>query len=71
MSQKVSPFQAGDHKAARKGQDSITKTNMKHNKKIGSTKKHHLGMVCKKSLEGVNMFHGNNLTFNSDVNLDT
>ena len=29
-SQEISPFPAGDHKAARNRQDSITKTNMKH-----------------------------------------
>ena len=29
-SQEVSHYQAGDHKAARNRQDSITKTNMKH-----------------------------------------
>ena len=32
-SQEVSPFRAGDHKAARKTQDSIIKTNMKQVKK--------------------------------------
>ena len=31
-SKEVSPFPAGDHKAARNRQDSITKTNMTHKK---------------------------------------
>ena len=37
-SQYVSPFPAGDHKAAMNRQDSITKTNMKHNQQKRSKK---------------------------------
>ena len=57
--------------AARNSEDSITKTNMKHNNKKDTQKKHHLGTVSKKILEGVNMLNGTNLTFNSDVDQDT
>ena len=39
-SQGVSPFPAGDHKAARNRQDSITKTNMIINNKEDPQKKH-------------------------------
>ena len=42
-SQEVSPFPAGDHKAARNRQDNLTKT--KPNNKKDPQKKHRLGMV--------------------------
>ena len=40
-SEEVSPFPAGDHKAAKNRQDSIIKTNMKHNKKDPQKKQRH------------------------------
>ena len=45
-SQVVNPFPAGDHKAARRKQDNMAKTNTK--------KEYHLGTVSKKILEGLN-----------------
>ena len=45
-SQEVSPSPAGDHKAARNRQDSMTKTNT--NNKKDPQKKHCLGTVSKK-----------------------
>ena len=62
-SQGVSPFQAGDHKA------SINRRARKHNKKQDRNdindpqKKHHLGTVSKNILlDGLNRFHGANVT---------
>ena len=48
--QETSPFQAGDHKAAKNRQESMTDT--KHKKQKGSTKKHRLGMVSKTIFTG-------------------
>ena len=45
--QEVSPFPAGDHKAARNRQDSITTINKKHKYQKGSKKKHLIGTVDK------------------------
>ena len=53
-------------------QDSMTKTN--RNNKRDPQKKHRLGTVSKKitgGLKHVNMFHGTNLSLNSDVDQDT
>ena len=52
-SQAVCPFPAGDHKAARNREDSILKTNVKHNNKKDPEKKHRLGMVSKKITGGL------------------
>ena len=38
---------------------------------MDSKKKHCLVTVCKKVKEGLNMFNGTNLVFNSDVDQDT
>ena len=59
-SQKVSPFQACVHKAARNRQDSLTKRHMNINNKKDLQKKHRLGMVSKKLLEDLNMFNDTN-----------
>ena len=67
-SQKISPFPAGDHKADRNRQDSMAKTNI--NNKKDPQKKHGLGTV-RKLLECLNMFHGTNITLNSDVDQET
>ena len=72
-SQKVSPFPAGDHKAT------INRHTRKHNKHACNRnnmndpqKKYCLGTVSKNiSLEGLNQFHGANLTLSSDVDQDT
>ena len=50
-SQEVSPFPAGDHKAARNRQNSMTNTNP--NNKKDPQKKHHPGMVSKKNTGGL------------------
>ena len=60
-SQEINSFPAGDHKAARTRQDSITKTNTKHKQQKGSTKKQRLVTVSKKILEGLNTFNGTDL----------
>ena len=64
-SQKVSPFPAGDHKAARNRRDSVAKTNTKHTKKR-SIKETPLELSEGKLLAGLNMFYGTNLTLNVD-----
>ena len=69
-SQEASPFPAGDHKAQ------INRRTQRHNKheteKNGPQKKYRLGMVNKNILlEGLNQFHGVNLTIDSDVGQDT
>ena len=51
----VSPFPAGDHKAARNRQDSMTKANTKHNNKKDPQKKHRLGTVSKKVSGGLKL----------------
>ena len=67
MRAKVSPFPAGDHKA------SINRHARKHNKhKNDPQKKYRLGTISKNILlEGLNPFHGANLTLSSDVDQDT
>ena len=63
-SQEVSPFPAGDH-TDEKAQQTQNNTN-------DPQKKHRLGMVSINILlEGLNWFHGANLTFTSDVDQDT
>ena len=65
--QEVSPFQAGDHKAAMNRHES--RTNTRHN--TNDPQKYLLGTVSKNILlEGLNQFHGANLTLNSDVDQD-
>ena len=55
-SKEVSPFTAGDHKAARNRQDSIIKTNLKHEKaKRIHNRSTALERSINKSLEGLNM----------------
>ena len=61
---------AGSQKAARNRQDSITKKNVKHKLQKDPQKKHRLGTVSKKLLEGLNMFNSTNFTLNSDVDQD-
>ena len=67
-SQAVSPFPAGDHKAQIKRR---IQRHYKHKteKNINDPqKKYRLGTVGKNILlEGLNRFHGTNLTLNSDV----
>ena len=70
-SQEVTPFLVGDYKAARKRQDSITKTKLKHKQQKGSTKEAAPWDGQKLSLEGLNMFNGTNRNLNSDVDQDT
>ena len=62
--QEVSPFLAGDHKAAMNRQDSTTDT------KKDPKKKHRLGTVSTFLQDGLNLFHGTNLTLISDVDQD-
>ena len=69
MSQEVSPFPTGDHKAARNRHDSMTKTNANNKKR--STQETTPGTVSKKITGGLNMFDVTNLTLNSDVGQDT
>ena len=59
-SQEVSPFPAGDHKAERNRQDSMAKTNT-INKNIHN-RSTALERSVRKLLEGLNYFHGTNLT---------
>ena len=69
-SQEVSPFRAGDHKAAMNRRKSMRNTRRKNTN--DPQKKYRLGTVCKNILlEGLNRFHGANLTLNSDVDQDT
>ena len=58
-SQEVSPFLGDDYKAERNRQDNDTKHN--------PLKKHHLGMVSMKLLEGLNMFAGTMLQCNAII----
>ena len=68
-SQEVSPFQAGDHKAAMNRRESMTNT--RHKNTNDPQKKYHLGMVSENILlECLNLFHGANLTLSSDVGQD-
>ena len=71
-SQEISPFRAGDHKAARNTKYTTTKTTMKHkNKNDSIQKKHRLGTVSKTLLGSFNMLNGTNLVLKSDVEQDT
>ena len=67
--QEVSPFPAGDHKAARNRQNSMTNTNP--NNKKDPQKITTLERSVRQLLEGLNMFHCTNLTLNSDVDQAT
>ena len=69
--QEVSPFSAGDHKAAMNRRQSMR--NIRHKKHTNDPqKKYRLGTVNKNILlEGLNQFHGANLTLNSGVDQDT
>ena len=51
--------------------NSMTNTNTKHNNKRIVQKKHRLGMVSKKILEGLNIFLDTNPTPTSDIDQDT
>ena len=69
-SQEVSPFPAGDHKAAMNRRESMKNT--RHNNTNDPQKKYRLGMVSKNILfAGLNQFHSANLTLSSDVDQDT
>ena len=69
-SQEVSPFPAGDQKAAMKRRESMT-DNQKTNTN-DQQKKYRLGTVSKNILlEGLNRFHGANLILCSDVDQGT
>ena len=69
-SQEVSPFPAGDHKAAMNGRESMRNT--RHKNTNDSQKKYRLGTVCKNILlEGFNRFNGANLTLSPDVDQDS
>ena len=65
-SQEVSPFPAGDHKATMNRRESIETQDTKNTN--DPQKKYRLGTVSKNILlEGLNQFHGINLSLNSDV----
>ena len=69
-SQVASPFPAGDHKAAMNRQESMTNTN--HKQQNDPKKQKALERSVKIVLpEGLNYFHGINLTLSSDVDKDT
>ena len=70
-SQEVDLFPTMDHKATGSIHGSMAKTKTNTNNKKDPQKKHRLGTVSKKKLEGLNLFHGTNLTLNSDVDQDT
>ena len=68
--QEVSPFPAGDHKAAMNRRKNMTKQDI--NNTNDPQKKYRLGTVSKNiSMKGLNRFHGVNLTLSSDVDQDT
>ena len=70
MSQEVSPFPAGDHKAAMNRRESMRNT--RHKNANDPQKKYRLGTVSKNILlEGLNRFHGAILNLSSDVDQDT
>ena len=64
-SQEASPFPAGDHKTARNRQDSITKRRDINNKN-DRQKKHRLGTVSNKSLDGLVWFPPLDLPINDN-----
>ena len=66
-SQEVSPFPAGDHKAARNRQDSMTRN---IHSKNDPQKKHRLGRVSTKFTGVLKMFDITNLILISDVDQD-
>ena len=69
-SQEVSPFPAGGNKAAMNRRKCMRNTG--HKNTNDPQKKYRLGTVSKNILlEGLNQFHGANLTLCSDVNEDT
>ena len=69
-SQEVSPFPAGDHKAAMNRRKSMR--NARHKKNPNDPQnKYRLGKVSKNILEGLNRFHGANLTLSLDVDQET
>ena len=66
----VSPFPAGDHKAAMNRHETMRNTRHKNTNDPQQT--YRLGTVCKNNyLECLNRFHGTNLTISSDVDQDT
>ena len=68
MSQEVSLFPAGGHKAAKNRHKSMTNTRHKYCNTNDSQKKYRLGRVSKNILlEGLNQFPGANLTLSSEV----
>ena len=70
-SQEVSPFPAGDHKAARNREDSIArKDNTKFKLQKGSTEAPPWNGQ-QKIMEVLNMFNGTNITLNSDLDQET
>ena len=69
-SQELSPFPTGDHKAAMNRRKSMKTQDI--NNTNDPQKKYRLGKVSKNILlEGLNQFHGFNLTLSSDVDKDT
>ena len=69
-SQEVSHFPAGDHNAAMNRRE-FSMTNQDINKINDQQKKYRLRTVSKNILlEGLNRFHGTNLTLSSDVDQD-
>ena len=68
-SQAVSLYPKGDHEAERNRQDSITKTNMKHNNKKDPQKKHRLETVIKDITGGLQYIKWYQL--HPDVDQDT
>ena len=70
MSQEVSLFPEGDHKAAMNRREIMKNT--RHKNTNYPQKKYRLGTDNKTILlEGLNRFHGSNLTLSSDVKQDT
>ena len=64
MSQEVSSFLAGDHKAAMNRHKSIKNINNTNDPQKVPPWNGHLKLIL---LKGFNQFHGANLTLNSDV----
>ena len=64
--QDISPFPTGDHKTAINGRKSMKTQDINNTKDL--QKKYRLRMVSKNILlEGLNRFHGANLTLSSDM----
>ena len=69
-SQEVCPFPLGDHKVAMNRRESMRNT--RHKNTNDPQKKYRLGTVSKNILlEGLNRFHGTNLTLSSNVDQGT